>query len=155
MKTILEIIKKKQSDTIGLFSLKKHTTYHTRDVFINPERNHWSRLDTTTNTLETFEEKDYRKVVAFNLNAIPVIKIYDEDAKILNNHLEEGFPFLEVECREDGYPLLTEDNRLIVYDRLTFFTSNITPEEALERIKEFNESFTNNHKLTPGLHESS
>jgi hypothetical protein len=152
MRARLEIIRRVDNDSIGLFLLKEDTTYHIGDVFINPKRNSWLRMD--KGRKEILEGDDYRKVVAFNINATPVITLKAIDVTYLRNCLKDGFPFLEVECREDGYPELT-DGHLIVHDRLTCLVPNITPAEALERIKQLNENFTNNHKLTPGLHESS
>lgn len=151
MKTILEIIKKKENNTsIGLFSLKENTTYEDNEIFINPERNNWSRINGAN--IELFKEKDYRKVVAFNLTADPAIRINDKDAELLNNYLEEGKIFLEVKCGENGYPIVDNDRSLIIYQALEMLVPNITPAEALERIKQFNENFTNNHKFTSGLH---
>lgn len=151
MKRILEIINKGSEPC--LFTLSNETTYNLGDVFLQPDRVLWQRLQVQNK--EIIEQNpEYRKVVAFNINATPVITLKAIDVTYLRNCLKDGFPFLEVECREDGYPEL-KNGHLIVHDRLTCLVPNITPAEALERIKQLNENFTNNHKLTPGLHESS
>ena len=152
MKKILEIIKRVDNDAIGLFLLKEEQEpINKMDVFINPKRTSWLRAD---GRYEIIRNEDYRKVVAFSINATPVITLESFDVHYLRESIKNGFPFLEVECREDGYPEL-KDGQLIIYKQLSYLVPNITPAEALERIKQLNENFTNNHKLTPGLHESS
>jgi hypothetical protein len=153
MKRILEIIKRVDNDSIGLFLLKEEEDPIRKiDVFITPERNSWLRTGRVI--MEKIKSEDYRKVVAFSIDATPVISLKSFDVHYLRESIKNGFLFLEVECREDGYPEL-KDGQLIIYKQLSYLVPNITPAEALERIKQLNENFTNNHKLTPGLHESS
>lgn len=152
MKRILEIIGKNES-TIGLFELKKETTYKNMDIFLNPNRDSWLRL--SNDNKEKIKEFDYRKVVAFSLTSDPAKHLQTSDQTLLRNYIKDGYNFLEVECNEDGYPVLA-DECLIIYQKLSSNpVKNLTPAEALQKIKEFNEQYTNNHKFTPGLHESS
>lgn len=153
MKKIVEIIKKSDNkDIIGIFDLKQETTYKNMDIFLNPNRDSWNRL--SSNNSKIIKEDDYRKVIAFSLNSLPALTLNNSDQSFLNKCLKDGYNFLEIECHEDGYPNLKNGN-LIIYDKLISPKVTFTPTEALQRIKEFNEQYTNNHKLTPGLHESS
>ena len=153
MKRILEILQKKQSEYIFLSDLRNETPYNKMDVFINPERNCFLRCEDKKE--DVIKEQDYRRVLVSNLNVTPVITLKDNVIKYLRDCLKDGYQFLEVECKESGYPLLTYDGELVVSDKLKTAPITFSPTEALERIKKFNESYNNNHKLTPGLHESS
>lgn len=152
MKKILEIIRRVDNDSIGLFlSREEQEPIENLDVFIDPDRKSWLRAD---GRQDQIRKQDYRKVVAFNISGSPAITLKSSDVSMIRNSLKDGFPFLEIECDEKGYPALYQGG-LMVYRQLEQLIPNITPAEALERIKQLNEHFTNNHKLTPGLHESS
>ena len=151
MKRILEIIERVGNDTIGLFELKEETTYNNMEIFINPDRRYWTRME--QDKLEELKEKDYRKVLASSLTSAPNITLRSSEIALLRTCLKDGTPFIEVDCDEKGYPILN-DGVLVFYRTFKSPPITFSPAEALERIKQFNESYNNNHKLTPGLYES-
>lgn len=142
MKRILEIIEKNEN-TIGLFELKKETTYKNMDIFLNPNRDSWIRY--STDRSEQFKELDYRRVLAFSLTSDPAKHLQISDQTLLRNYIKDGYKFLEVECNEDGYPVFANDC-LIIYQKLSSNpVKNLTPAEALQKIKEFNERNSKNN----------
>jgi hypothetical protein len=118
---------------------------------------HLDRLVRESEITDAMTDDNVFKVIALpisNVSDFKGVTIASKDKRILKDSLDAGETYLEIECTEHGYPY--QDDRLIIYRASsTLIISNLTPAEALERIKQFNEEYTNNHKLTPGLHESS
>ena len=152
-------IAKTDSNKVCLFSLRKKSLKNFDIVADLNDNNHLRRVTTTEQIDKAIADPDVIKTIAIHLSGVhPCISIDDEDAKRLETALEQGLEYVEIECHEDGYPVVT-NYKMTIYDFCSFVfsesNSNLTPTEALERIKQFNEKYTNNHKLTPGLHESS
>jgi hypothetical protein len=142
MKRILEIINKGSEPC--LFTLSNETTYNLGDVFLQPDRVLWQRLQVQNK--EIIEQNpEYRKVVAFNITTSPPIFLHSDDQKILKKCVEKGHNFLEVDCDENGYPFLGISGRLDILNTLRSASISMTPTEALQKIKELNESKTRNN----------
>lgn len=152
-------IAKADNNKICLFSLRKKFLKNFDIVAELNDNNHLKRVTTTDQIDKAIANPDIVKVLAVDLSGVgPCISLAYEDATRLQAAYDQGLEYVEIECHEDGYPVLT-NHRMTIYDFSSFALDEssiiLTPTEALERIKQFNEKYTNNHKLTPGLHESS
>lgn len=152
MKEIVKITKGGTGKTIiTLITLREKLLKH-QDIVMKPCGT-FTRVHTDTYS-NYMSDDSILKVVGIHMHqCLPATSIR-KDNKLLLEEYEKGNIYVQLECNEDGYPILDSDSKLIIYG---FYSSNtsITPQEALERIQQFNEEYTNNHKLTPGLHESS
>lgn len=109
------------------------------DILFNTKSSSYERKYGTT------KFNNHRLVVAFTNEAAPPTKLTNKDEKILKDYFEAGQYYLEVECNENGYPIL-EDNKLVITHARGIPTMSSTPEEALKKIIEFNERNSKNSK---------
>lgn len=110
------------------------------EILFNIESSSYERKYGTT------KFNNHRLVVAFTNDATPPTKITDKDESILKDYFEAGDHYLEVECNENGYPIL-QDDRLIITSVKSSPIMSSTPEEALKKIIEFNERNSKNSKI--------
>lgn len=150
MKEIVRITLK-NNGAILLTSLREKN-FIDREISVNfSDRYHLERVSTDSEKQEAINNPNKHKLIAHSSDIKPIINISDHDQKEFKIVIKQGLEYAEIECDENGYPILDEKNCMIIYA----YYSQLSPSKALERIKEFNEKYTNNHKLTPGLHESS
>jgi len=151
MREIVQI--KEYNGGICLISLRPKK-FEKNDI-VTTNSGHLDRLLRESEFISSEDDMNVFKVIALPINNVTAFKgisLNGSHKIILKKAFDKGEIYLEIECNEDGYP----DGSLIIYGTSSTFSHiNITPTEALERIKQFNETYTNNHKLTPGLHESS
>lgn len=97
--------------------------------------------------MDFYYKSDYPKVVAiFMENCQPATSILNANQRKLISDNYKLNPYVELECDEDGYPILV-DGKLVIYRFLSNY-SNLTPDQALEKIKEFNERNSKNNIQT-------
>ena len=151
MREIVQI--KELGQNLCLISLRPKTFEKNNIIVTNSGR--LDRLMRNSEFKSSEDDMNVFKVIALPINNVSDFKgisLSSAHKTILRKAFDKGEIYLEIECNQDGYP----DGSLIIYGTSSTFSHiNITPTEALERIKQFNETYTNNHKLTPGLHESS
>ena len=151
MREIVQI--KKYDGGLCLISLRSKT-FEKNDIIVTNSGS-LDRLLRESEFRSSEDDINVFKVIALpinNVSAFKGISLSSTYKIILKKAFDKGEFYLEIECNQDGYP----DGLLTIYGTSSVFSYiNITPTEALERIKQFNETYTNNHKLTPGLHESS
>jgi hypothetical protein len=151
MREIVQI--KEYSSGLCLISLRPKK-FKRNDIVVS-NAGYLDRLMSESEFIKSEEDMNIFKVIALpmtNVTAFKGITLGTYHKKLLKNAFDKEEIYLEIECNEDGYP----NGSLTIYGMSSRFSRlNITPTEALERIKQFNEKYTNNHKLTPGLHESS
>jgi hypothetical protein len=151
MREIVQI--KEYSSGLCLISLRPKE-FKRNDITVTGSGN-LDRLMSKSEFKSSEDDMNVFKVIALPINNVTAFKgisLSGPNKVELKEAFKNGKIYLEIECNEDGYP----NGSLTIYGMSSRFSRlNITPTEALERIKQFNEKYTNNHKLTPGLHESS
>lgn len=155
MKEIVRIIYRPNGSIILTSLRKKH--FDDREISVDFSNINYGLERVLSSSIEeATNNPNKHKLIAWTQESFPAVTINDSDKEELKVAIDQRLNYAEIECNDDGYPILNNERRLVIYAYYSDLPNIIlSPTDALERIKQFNEKYTNNHKLTPGLHESS